>query len=160
MSGPPATPSVDIRFATLNSRLRHADADRGAGLADLLFVITGLYTVSVFAMARLGYRGAPRDRPAQSPLADIAEGFRYRRDDRIIPGLLVMGIVPMTFGFTATFFLPAYNKDILHGGPQALGLLMTAMGVGALGGSFLLARLGDMGGKGRLMFLSCYGSVP
>ncbi len=79
------------------------------------------------------------------------------RDDRIIFGLLVMGIVPMTFGFTATFFLPAYNKDILHGGPQDLGLLMTAMGVGALGGSFLLARLGDIGGKGRLMFLSCYG---
>ena len=74
------------------------------------------------------------------------------REERIVLGLLVMGFVPMTFGFSVTFLMPAFNADIILGGPDTLGLLMTAAGAGALGGSLLLARAGDIGGKGRVMF--------
>jgi MFS family permease len=63
-----------------------------------------------------------------------------------------MGFVPMTFGFSITFLMPAFNADVILGGPDTLGLLMTAAGAGALGGSLLLARAGDIGGKGRVMF--------
>lgn len=78
------------------------------------------------------------------------------RDDRIILGLLVLGFVPMTFGFAATFLLPAFNQDVIGGGPQSLGILMTAMGAGALLGSLVLARLGDFSRKGRMLFLTAY----
>ncbi|MDP7576372.1 MAG: MFS transporter, partial [Pseudomonadales bacterium] len=37
-----------------------------------------------------------------------------------------------------------------------LGLLMTGMGVGALCGSLILAKLGDISGKGRVMFTCSY----
>ena len=43
-------------------------------------------------------------------LGDIAEGFRYMREERVILGLLILGFVPMTFGFTASFLLPARSR--------------------------------------------------
>jgi MFS family permease len=136
---------------------------QGAGLPAaravgvVFFVIAALSLLAVLATAQLHYRGAPaagsRDR---GMLADVAEALRYARDDRLVPGLLVMGVLPMTFGFTATFLLPAYNKDVLHGGPDDLGLLTAAMGSGALLGSLALARHGHAGARGRLMFALGY----
>ena len=68
----------------------------------------------------------------------------------------MLDFVPFTFGFSASFLLPAFNRDIIGGGPDDLGFLMTAMGVGAFLGSMTLARLGDISRKGRVMFVSFY----
>ncbi len=122
----------------------------------VLYVIAAMYLVSVVATALLRYQGDPLPRPGAKMLDDVAEGFRYMGRERVVLGLLVMGIVPMMFGFAPSFLAPVFNKDILDGDPQTLGYLMTAMGVGSLAGSLLLARLGDIGGKGKVMFACCY----
>jgi predicted MFS family arabinose efflux permease len=122
----------------------------------VFFVIAGLYILSVIATSLIHYVGEPHERESQSMLADVVEGFQYMRDEKLILGLMIMGFVPMTFGFSASFLLPAFNKDIIGGGPDDLGLMMTGMGIGALCGSLLLARFGDIGGKGRIMFVTSY----
>ena len=71
-------------------------------------------------------------------------------------GLLVMGIVPMMFGFAPSFLAPVFNKEVLDGGPETLGYLITAMGVGSLIGALTLARLGDIGNKGKVLFGTSY----
>ena len=133
-----------------------AGASSTTAVGIVLYVIAAMYLVSVGATALLRYQGKPTPRPDAKMLADIAEGFRYMGRERIVLGLLIMGIVPMMFGFTPTFLAPVFNKDILDGDPQTLGYLMTGMGVGSLAGSLLLARLGDIGAKGRVMFACCY----
>ena len=45
---------------------------------------------------------------------------------------------------------------MIDGGPETLGYLMTAFGVGSLIGALTLARLGDIGGKGRVLFGATY----
>ena len=127
-----------------------------SGVGIVLFVIAAMYLVSVVATAMLDYQGTPTRRPGANALEDIAEGFRYMRRERLVLGLLIMGIVPMMFGFAPSFLAPVFNKEILDGNPQSLGYLMTAMGVGSLAGSLALARLGDIGSKGRVMFAGCY----
>ena len=122
----------------------------------VLYVIAAMYLVSVVATALLRYQGHPMPRPDAKMLDDIAEGFRYMGRERIVLGLLIMGIVPMMFGFAPSFLAPVFNKDILDGDAQTLGYLMTGVGVGSLAGSLLLARLGDIGAKGRVMFACCY----
>ncbi len=126
------------------------------GVGIVFFIIAGLYFYSVFCTLLLNYIGAPMEREKTTPLEDIKEGFRYMREETLIVGLLIMGFVPFTFGWSVSFLLPAFNKDILGGGPDDLGLLMTGMGIGALCGSLALARLGDFSGKGRVMFISSY----
>jgi len=127
---------------------------RGVGI--VYFVLAALYVVAVASTSRLHYRGAPLERRSSTPLEDVYEGFRYMRDERLILGLMVLGFVPMTFGFSASFLLPAFNHDVIGGGPEDLGLMMTSMGVGALAGSLGLAHYGDIGRKGRLMFVAAY----
>jgi MFS family permease len=122
----------------------------------VFFVIAGLYLMSVAATFMLNYQGAPHERGKATMLEDVIEGFTYMRDEKLILGLLIMGFVPMTFGWSASFLMPAFNQDVIHGGPADLGLMMTAMGVGALCGSLALARLGDIGGKGRILFFTSY----
>jgi len=132
------------------------DTSSTHGVGIVFFIIALLYFLAVISTAMLNYQGAPIARTKSSPLEDIREGFRYMRDEQLILGLLIMGFVPFTFGFSASFLLPAFNKDVIAGGPEDLGLLMTAMGAGAFVGSLILARKGDFSKKGRFMFVSAY----
>lgn len=132
------------------------DTTSTRGVGVVFFIIALLYFLAVVATSMLHYTGAPLHRKDSSPLEDIKEGFRYMRDEKLVLGLLIMGFVPFTFGFSASFLLPAFNKDVINGGPDDLGLLMTAMGVGAFLGSLMLARMGDFSGKGKVMFVSAY----
>ena len=62
----------------------------------------------------------------------------------------------MTFGFSVTFLSPVFNEEILSGEASSLSLLLSAAGIGALCGSLILARLGDIQRKGKLMFKTGY----
>ena len=132
------------------------DNTSATGVGLVFFVIAAMYLVSVAATAMLHYTGAPRTETNAGMIEDIAEGFRYMGRERIILGLLVMGIVPFMFGFAPTFLAPAFNKEVIDGGPDTLGYLMTAFGVGSLVGALTLARLGDIGGKGKVLFAATY----
>ena len=132
------------------------DNTSATGVGLVFFVIAAMYLVSVAATAMLRYTGDPQARNNAGMIADIAEGFHYMGRERIILGLLVMGIVPFMFGFAPTFLAPAFNKEVIDGGPDTLGYLMTAFGVGSLIGALTLARLGDIGGKGKVLFGATY----
>ena len=132
------------------------DNTSATGVGIVFYVIAGMYLVSVVATALLHYTGNPSARTDAGMIEDIAEGFRYMGRERIILGLLVMGIVPMMFGFAPSFLAPVFNKDVIDGGPETLGYLMTAMGVGSLVGALTLARLGDIGSKGKVLFRASY----
>ena len=132
------------------------DTGSAEGVGIIFFLIAAMYLVAVGATALLRYQGAPAPRPAARMTEDLREGFRYMRGEPVLLGLLVMGIVPMMFGFAPSFLAPAFNKEVLAGGPETLGYLITAMGVGSLIGALALARLGDIGNKGRVMFVASY----
>jgi len=126
------------------------------GVGIVFFLIAGLYLVAVIATTMVNCVGLPAASNNASPLDDVKEGFAYMWQNKIILGLLIMSFVPFTFGFSASFLLPAFNKDVISGGPDDLGLLITSMGAGAFFGSMILARLGDIKRKGRVMFVSAY----
>lgn len=132
------------------------DTTSAQGVGIIFFLIAAMYVASVGATALLRYQGQPAPRPDSTAIEDVKEGFSYMRRERVILGLLVMGIVPMMFGFAPSFLAPAFNKEVLDGGPQTLGYLMTAMGVGSLFGALALARLGDIGRKGKVLFAASY----
>ena len=132
------------------------DTTSAQGVGIIFFIIAAMYLGSVGATALLRYQGQPAARPDSTALEDVKEGFSYMRRERVILGLLVMGILPMMFGFAPSFLAPAFNKEVLDGGPETLGYLITAMGVGSLLGALALARLGDIGGKGRVLFAATY----
>ena len=73
-----------------------------------------------------------KERDDKGLLEDIADGMRYVRANRPIFGLIVLSIIPFLFGMPVNTLLPAFNEDMLGGGPEDLGLLMSAIGAGAI----------------------------
>ena len=137
--------------------LAAGDTASRQGVGIVFFVITGLYFLSVIGTALLRYEGKPvANADAQPVLSDITEGLRYILHDRLIMGILLMGLIPMTFGFAASFLLPVFNSEVIRGGPEQLGFLVTATGLGALAGSLTLAQIGDTRAKGRILVYSGY----
>jgi len=81
-----------------------------------------------------------------SALQKFMEGFRYAMNDRPIrSALLLMSLMSM-FGLQYAVFMPVFARDVLHGGPKMLGLLMTSAGVGAvIGALHFAARIDEKG---------------
>ena len=118
------------------------------GVGIVYFMIAGLYLASSLAMWRVT-PSLPRQRTDdQHPLRDIADGVRYLWANPPVLGLILLSIVPFLFGMPLNTLLPAFNEDILSGGADDLGLLMSAMGIGAIVGSLMMATMGELRGKG------------
>src|ERR1044071_8384645 len=84
-------------------------------------------------------------------LDELHHGWKYVLDSvPIRSALLLVAIVSMA-GTPYTVLMPAIAKEVLHGGPNTLGLLMTATGVGALSGALYLAQRESVVGLGRIL---------
>ncbi|HSG91015.1 MAG TPA: MFS transporter [Pseudomonadales bacterium] len=130
-----------------------AGGDTGSthGVGIVFFLIAGLYGVASLSTAALHARGDPtRHRPGTVG-EEIFSGIAYIARTPTLRALFLLALVTLMFGMPMQFLMPAFNEDALGGGADDLGLLMGAMGVGAVAGSLLLARMGETRGKGWLM---------
>ena len=82
--------------------------------------------------------------PAQEQVKDartigmIAEGLRYVWSNKIVLGAISLDLVVVLLA-GAVALLPVFARDILHAGPGGLGILRSAVGVGAAGVALALA---------------------
>ena len=84
----------------------------------------------------------------------LREGWNYAaRFAPIRDILLLIGLVSLV-GMPYTVLMPVFADDVLHGGPNTLGLLMAASGVGALIGAMLLAARKSVLGLGKYIPLT------
>jgi MFS family permease len=108
-----------------------------AGPDTVYIVAAVLLLVSVVLMSLT--RPAPQVRNKEpATWHTVLEGLRFVRSRPIVLGAISLDLFAVLFG-GATALLPAYAHDVLHAGPQALGWLRTAPGIGAAVCSVLLA---------------------
>ncbi len=130
-----------------------AGGDTGSvfGVGIVFCIIAALYGIASVSTLFLHHAGHPSERERGGLAAEVGEGLRYIIRDRQLRALILVAFATLLFGMPMQFLMPAFNADALGGGPDALGWLMGAMGVGAITGSLLLARMGEARRKGRLM---------
>ncbi|MCP4755475.1 MAG: MFS transporter [Proteobacteria bacterium] len=92
-----------------------------------------------------------KDRPL---LTDVKEGVLYVFDNRIILVLMLLAFIPFMTAMSFQMLMPVFAKSVFHAGETGLGLLMSAIGLGALTGSAMLASAGDVQRKGMLTLLT------
>lgn len=133
-----------------------ADGDTSSKFAVgiVYFVIAGLYLMSALTILGVSRPGLIKEDDGRSPLGDMADALRYVRNRPSVMGLILLSIVPFLFGMPLNTLLPAFNHDVLGGGPDELGLLTSAMGVGAILGSLMLATMGGMRRKATALIVS------
>jgi MFS family permease len=151
----------------LNSSMFNASRVVGPAVAGILVASIGegwcffanavsyiAVLIGLFLMRVERRRAAP---PEGSPLAHIAEGFRWVTQNPPVHALLILlGVVSLT-GMPYAVLMPIFADRILHGGAAALGWLMGASGVGALCGALLLASRRDLKGLGKWVAVSAAG---
>ena len=99
----------------------------------------------------------PRRVETTSPLARIAEGFRFVSDTKPIKALLMLlGLVSLV-AMPYSVLMPIFAARILHGNARTLGVLMGATGIGALTGALVLASRTGLKGLGRWVAMACGG---
>ena len=64
--------------------------------------------------------------------------------------ILLLALVSL-MGMPYTILMPIFARDVLHGGPSALGFLMGGSGVGALAGALYLASRRGVLGLGKMV---------
>jgi MFS family permease len=114
------------------------------------FAIDALSYVAVIG-SLLAMRVTKRQQGAEVlPVRDaLAAGFRYVRDFAPVrSGLLLVALIS-TLGMPYQVLMPVIASDVLGGGANTLGLLMTATGFGALGGTLYLASRHTVVGLGQ-----------
>lgn len=107
-------------------------------------VIASLLAMRVTARPR-------REGPPGRPAAELAAGFRYVTRTPAIRALLLLVASVSLLGLPYTALLPIFAARVLRGGPQTLGYLMGASGVGALLGAITLASRRSVLGLGALL---------
>ena len=101
------------------------------GVASTYWLNVVSYLVVIAALFFLHVPPIPAEKRAQAGVGALVDGMRFLRAHPVILALL-------TLDFCATFFgapralLPVYARDIMHIGPQGLGLLLAAGGMGAV----------------------------
>ncbi len=108
----------------------------------LAFFFNGLSFLAVIgALLALRTEGLPYPSSGRTLRAEIAEGVGYAlRTPRIAVVLSLVLCVSMFF-FNYNTLVPLLARDVLHQDAHGFGLLMTAVGVGAVAGAIALATL-------------------
>ena len=117
------------------------------------YVIMGAASLTS-AMSALLIGNVPRVRRSRgSPLQDLKEGVRYVFTSTTIRSLLFLALIGDVFGMGHEIMLPVMARDVLHIGPSGLGFLISAGMAGGAVSALVLASLGDIKQKGRLLVI-------
>jgi MFS family permease len=120
------------------------------------FFLNGVSFIAVLAaLLLMRIERSERQRSEESPVRSFIQGFRFAMSDVPIRSALLLLSVLSLFGLQYGVFLPIYAKDILHGGAKALGLLMSAAGVGAVLGALQFAARTQYKGLARWIATTC-----
>jgi predicted MFS family arabinose efflux permease len=152
-----------INAISLNSAVFNAARVVGPAVAGMLlafvgegtcFLINGASFLAVIACLA-AMRLPPAEPRRHVPLLEhLVEGFRYAAHHSAVRRVLALMAAATLAGMPGLVLMPFFADDIFHRGSRGLGILMGAMGVGAVFGTLVLARRTRLSGLSRVMVIS------
>jgi MFS family permease len=123
------------------------------GPEGVYLTVTGLGFIAVAMTTSIRHKPVPSDRPKTGVASDVKDGMRYVWNHATIR--LLMGIVLVFVLLSAPLggLLPVLVVDVYHREAGALGLLVSAMGIGSLIGTLLIAGFATRK-RGLLLIIS------
>ncbi len=120
-------------------------------IPGVYWLIVVSYIVNIFLMTTIPAGERIEGKEDVSIADDLKEGLRYVRNSPIILTLMLLAFIPILVALPYQMLMPVFAKTIFQAGETGLGLLMSAVGIGALTGSLILSTLKDFRHKGLLM---------
>jgi MFS family permease len=85
--------------------------------------------------------------------AAVVAGFRYLRGKRILQTVFLVDLIAMTFGMPRALF-PVLATTQFHAGPEVVGLLFSAVSIGALGAAVSAGWVGRIHRQGLAVLVA------
>jgi len=132
----------------------------GPGIGGLIYGIWGpaatYYTISgltIGAYLLMGFvpNMAPVSRGTRRIWGDIKEGLAYTKHNRTVMTLLLVALSTAVLAMPFRSLLPVQIERVFNMEVQALGLLMSMIGVGSLFGSLVIAGLSKNNHRGWVL---------
>jgi MFS family permease len=127
-------------------------AAAGEGWCFMVDAVSYLAVIVSLLAMKTAPTGTRRTNEA-SLLQQLREGWAYASRFAPIRNVLVLLALVSLVGMPYTVLMPIFANEILRGGPNTLGLLMAASGVGALAGAMVLAARKSVLGLGKYISL-------
>ena len=150
-----------MNAVALTSVVWQSSAILGPSIAGIAIALGG--TAAAFYFAAAGFLAFVlalsiiRVRPVDATVArrsiasDLQAGLGYVRGNPLFRSLILMAFCNAFFGLSFLVLLPALARENLDLGAGGLSALFTAMGIGSLVGTLIVAALGDYQRKGMLI---------
>lgn len=121
-----------------------------------VFLLNGLsYLAVIAALLAIRVPARPhRVEPWAELRAHLRDGLAYVTSAAPIRAVLLLLAAVSLFGTPNTVLLPIFAGDVLHGDAHTYGLLVGAIGVGALVGALYMASRRSVLGLGRLIVVA------
>jgi MFS family permease/quinol monooxygenase YgiN len=136
----------------------------GPALAGLIIAVFGiaapfwLVAVSNFGVIGVFFWWKPPQArahrlPSERVTGAIRAGFRYARNNPLLRATLARSVGFFLFASAYWALLPLVTRNQIGGGPELYGLLLGAIGLGAVGGAFVLPKIqAKIGADGLVVF--------
>jgi MFS family permease len=148
----------------LNSSMVNAARLVGPALAGIIiaavgegycFLLDGIsYLAVIVSLLAMRITAQPPRRAEKRIMRELAAGWRYVTESVPIRSILLLLALVSLVGMPYTVLMPIFASQVLHGGPNTLGFLMAASGVGALASAVTLAMRKSGLGLGRMIPIS------
>jgi MFS family permease len=113
------------------------------GAAGNFFVQGAAYIAVLISIYWMVIPPAPTEAMRSSALANLKEGLLYVWSNPTVFALLTAALVPRILAMPYQTLMPVFQKDVLKVGPEGLGIMLAAPGLGAMLAGLLLAGLGN-----------------
>lgn len=119
------------------------------------FLVDGVsYLAVIGSLLMMRIERSPRAEPPKHLLTELREGYTYAFHFPPIRALLLLLAMVSLMGLPFAVLMPVMASKVLGGGPNTLGFLLAASGLGALVGSGYLASRRTVQGFGRVIALT------
>ena len=134
--------------------------DPFVGVAAVFYLRGVLYLVAVFTTAQIKAPPMSQEARRRTMFQNLGDTLSYLGNNRPLLAMAVLGAVPAAFGQPYQHLMPIFALEIFDVGALGLGVMSSAVGVGALLGSLVLAGLGNIRQMGFVLFgsLATYGA--
>ncbi|MDZ7379976.1 MAG: MFS transporter, partial [candidate division KSB1 bacterium] len=123
----------------------------GPGWCFTLNAISFLAVIAALLLMRLQVIPAPRR--ANSTWADLQAGLKYVAAHGVVRTVILNLAVISLFGVSFVALMPAWAVKILGGDATTNGFLQSARGIGAMIGALMIAAVGGLIPRGKLVTL-------
>jgi len=113
------------------------------GAAENFFVQAVAYAGVLMMIYKMHVPPQRAEAKHGTALANLKEGFAYVWSTPAVLALMTLAYVPRVFAVPYQTLMPVFQKDVLKIGPEGLGLLMAAPGVGAVIAILTIASMGN-----------------